>query len=141
MTGLLELIVLWIYTVLDFTFFPDNFQNDDITWESEAGDNTCRSMVSCYFTMLNALRNGGGIGDSFGSTSYFNESKEVYMLRSLNDLSFMLIITLLFSNIIFGIIIDTFAGLRDESAVMEDDMKNVCYICGTDRATVRNIYY
>jgi hypothetical protein len=48
----------------------------------------------------------------------------------------MLIIILLFFNIIFGIIIDTFAGLRDEAAVMEDDMKNVCFICGTDRQTV-----
>ena len=52
-----------------------------------------------------------------------------------DDLSFMMIIILLFFNIIFGIIIDTFAGLRDEAAVMEDDMKNVCFICGVDRQT------
>jgi inositol 1,4,5-triphosphate receptor type 1 len=86
-------------------------------------------------TLNFGLRNGGGIGDSLPSNSWYNDSKEVYLLRSINDLSFMMIIILLFFNIIFGIIIDTFAGLRDEAAVMEDDMKNVCYICGTDRQT------
>jgi hypothetical protein len=142
MTAMLELIVLWIYCVLLFTFYPDGYFSDDITWESESGDNICRSMISCYASTINfGLRNGGGIGDTLGSLSYFNDSKELYYLRSLNDLSFMLIITLLFSNIIFGIIIDTFAGLRDEAAVMEDDTKNVCYICGTDRATVSEIHH
>lgn len=92
-------------------------------------------------TLNFGLRNGGGIGDSLPSNSWFNDSKEVYLLRSINDLSFMVIIILLFFNIIFGIIIDTFAGLRDEAAVMEDDMKNVCFICGTDRQTVSSNLY
>jgi hypothetical protein len=90
-------------------------------------------------TLNFGLRNGGGIGDSLPSNSWYNDAKEVYLLRSINDLSFMIIIILLFFNIIFGIIIDTFAGLRDEAAVMEDDIKNVCYICGIDRETVSSL--
>lgn len=137
MSAMLELILLWNYTVILFQFFPDHFFNDDITSpDGQAGDNICRSLFHCYMSTLNfGLRNGGGIGDSLPSNSWYNESKEVYLLRSINDLSFMMIIILLFFNIIFGIIIDTFAGLRDEAAVMEDDMKNVCFICGTDRQT------
>jgi hypothetical protein len=79
------------------------------------------------------LRNGGGVGDGLPSVSFFNESREVFYLLAFVDLSFFLIIIALFFQIIFGIIIDTFAGLREEAGAMEEDMKNVCYICGTDR--------
>ena len=48
----------------------------------------------------------------------------------------MMIIIVLFFNIIFGIIIDTFASLRDEKAQMEEDMRNICFICGIDRQSV-----
>lgn len=138
MSAMLELILIWVYCVLLFTFFPDHYFNDDIQFnDQESGDNICRTLFHCYVEMLNfGLRNGGGIGDAFPSNSWFNDSKEVYFLRILNDLSFFMIIILLFFNIIFGIIIDTFAGLRDEAAVMEDDMRNICYICGTDRQSM-----
>ena len=146
MSAMLELILVWMYTVFYFQFFPDSYYNDDITLPEgnegdTAGDNICRSLFHCYMSTLNfGLRNGGGIADSLNTNSWFNDSKEVYLIRSTVDLSYMLIIILLFFNIIFGIIIDTFAGLRDEAAVMEDDMKNVCFICGTDRQTVGLIY-
>jgi inositol 1,4,5-triphosphate receptor type 1 len=135
MAAMLELILVYIYAVLLFTFFFDHYQNDDIQYnESEKGDNLCKSLFHCIMSTLNfGLRAGGGIGDALPSNSYFNESKEVYYLRALNDLSFMMIIIVLFFNIIFGIIIDTFAGLRDEKAQMEDDMRNICFICGIDR--------
>jgi len=138
MSAMLELILVYIYAVLLFTFFFDHYQNDDLQYsESEKGDNLCHSLFHCYISTLNfGLRAGGGIGDALPSNSYFNESKEVYYLRALNDLSFMMIIIVLFFNIIFGIIIDTFAGLRDEKATMEDDMRNVCFICGQDRQSI-----
>jgi len=138
MSAMLELILVYIYAVLLFTFFFDHYQNDDLQYsESEKGDNLCHSLFHCFISTLNfGLRAGGGIGDALPSNSYFNESKEVYYLRALNDLSFMMIIIVLFFNIIFGIIIDTFAGLRDEKATMEDDMRNVCFICGQDRQSV-----
>ena len=58
-------------------------------------------------------------------------------------LVFFSIITVIFLNIIFGIIIDTFAELRDEKNAMTEDMNSKCklkinltnigYICGLDR--------
>lgn len=36
-------------------------------------------------------------------------------------------------NIIFGIIIDTFAALRDEKNMKDNDENNKCFICGLDR--------
>jgi len=138
MTAMLELILIYIYCVLLFTFFFDHYFNDDIQFNPiEKGDILCRGLFHCYISTLNfGLRAGGGIGDILPSNSYFNESKEVYYLRALNDLSFFMIIITLFFNIIFGIIIDTFASLRDEKAEMEEDMRNICFICGIDRQSV-----
>ena len=39
-------------------------------------------------------------------------------------------------NVIFGIIIDTFAELREKSGQQSEDMKNVCFICGLNRQTL-----
>jgi hypothetical protein len=59
------------------------------------------------------LRNGGGIGDSLKITMY-NDNKSDYLPKVvLVNILFFLIINLVFLNIIFGIIIDTFGELRD----------------------------
>ena len=39
-------------------------------------------------------------------------------------------------NILFGIVIDTFAQLRDQKECIDVDMRNICYICSIDRNTV-----
>lgn len=44
--------------------------------------------------------------------------------------------TTILLNILFGIIIDTFAQLRDDKDTVEDDIRNVCFICGIDRTTI-----
>jgi hypothetical protein len=78
---------------------------------------------------------GGGVGDALTPQSY--EKKTEYYLRIVFDLSFFLIVVIILLNIIFGIIIDTFAELRDNKRQMDDDMKNKCFICNIDRYTVR----
>jgi len=49
------------------------------------------------------------------------------------DVLFFIIINVTFLNIIFGIIIDTFASLRNKKKDMDDDMNNKCFICHLDR--------
>jgi inositol 1,4,5-triphosphate receptor type 3 len=51
------------------------------------------------------------------------------------DLSYFMIINIVSMNIIFGIIIDTFAELRDAQNTRDEDYKNVCFICGHERDT------
>ena len=48
-------------------------------------------------------------------------------------MSFFGIVNIILINIIFGIIIDTFASLRAQKFEMLNDMKTKCYICGQDR--------
>jgi len=44
-----------------------------------------------------------------------------------------MLINIVSMNIIFGIIIDTFAELRDAQNTRDEDRKNVCFICGYER--------
>lgn len=47
-------------------------------------------------------------------------------------LVFYIIINILFINIIFGIIIDTFGELRDMRKELIKDVEEKCFICGVD---------
>jgi hypothetical protein len=38
-------------------------------------------------------------------------------------------------NIIFGIIIDAFGGLREQDAEKSELIENTCYICGMEKNT------
>jgi hypothetical protein len=51
-------------------------------------------------------------------------------------MSFNLVVSVICLNVIFGIIIDTFAQLREASSNIEEDKKNICFICGLSRYIV-----
>ena len=55
----------------------------------------------------------------------------MFSLRVIYDLTFFLgVIVIIFQNLIFGVIIDTFADLRAEKNRKEEQLKNNCFICG-----------
>lgn len=57
------------------------------------------------------IRMGGGIGEALSKINFFNES--IYYERLVYDISFFIIVIIIILNIVLGIIIDTFAQLRD----------------------------
>ena len=52
------------------------------------------------------------------------------MARVIYDLLFFFIVIIIVLNLIFGVIIDTFADLRSEKQQKEEILKNTCFICG-----------
>ena len=109
----------------------------------------------CIVSMLrDGVRSGGGIGDSirrvsstvscgsillslslsvsscvFLPCSHLQEP--LFILRVIYDLSFFFfVILIIIQNLIFGVIIDTFADLRAEKNDKEDKLYNSCFICG-----------
>ena len=63
--------------------------------------------------------------------SLFVSQERLFLLRFIYDLTFFLIvIVIIFQNLIFGVIIDTFADLRAEKNRKEEQLKNDCFICG-----------
>ena len=55
------------------------------------------------------------------------------MIRVVYDMLFYFGIIIIVLNLIFGVIIDTFADLRNEKQKKDDIIRNTCFICGLER--------
>jgi len=134
MTVVLGILIIYVYAVLGFF----------AVLEGEVHDENCDSVFHCFLYAVNqGLRAGGGIGEAIGQVSYQN--KEEFTKRYFFDLFYFVIIIIVLLNIIFGIIIDTFADLRDQKTLkgkiffliinlrVDYDEKNICFICNIDR--------
>lgn len=54
----------------------------------------------------------------------------MFPARVVYDLLFFFIVIIIVLNLIFGVIIDTFADLRSEKQKKEEILKTTCFICG-----------
>uniref|UniRef100_A0A4W6EEB3 Ion transport domain-containing protein n=1 Tax=Lates calcarifer TaxID=8187 RepID=A0A4W6EEB3_LATCA len=100
---------------------------------SEAPDTerACDTLLMCIVTVLNhGLRNGGGVGDVLRKPS---KNEPLFPARVVYDLLFYFIVIIIVLNLIFGVIIDTFADLRSEKQKKEEILKTTCFICGLER--------
>ena len=98
-------------------------------------ERSCDTLWMCIITTLNqGLRNGGGIGDVLRAPS---SSEPFYTLRLIYDMLFFFVVIIIVLNLIFGVIIDTFADLRTEKNNKEEIIKNTCFICGLERKVMR----
>ena len=94
----------------------------------EGKERACDTLLLCLITTMNqGLRNGGGIGDVLRPPSMH---EPFFLPRVLYDMLFFFILIIIVLNLIFGVIIDTFADLRAEKQQKEDILRNTCFICG-----------
>uniref|UniRef100_A0A670J0Q5 Inositol 1,4,5-trisphosphate receptor n=1 Tax=Podarcis muralis TaxID=64176 RepID=A0A670J0Q5_PODMU len=94
-------------------------------------ERTCDTLLMCIVTVLNqGLRNGGGVGDVLRKPS---KDEPLFAARVVYDLLFYFIVIIIVLNLIFGVIIDTFADLRSEKQKKEEILKTTCFICGLER--------
>lgn len=56
--------------------------------------------------------------------------ESLFPARVIYDLLFFFIVIIIVLNLIFGVIIDTFADLRSEKQKKEEILKTTCFICG-----------
>ena len=117
MVAMLGVLFQFVFSIVAFYNYVD-----DIYQEAEPED-PCQSLISCMITLMTS----GVIGTSM---SKWDPRKFFY------DTLYFVFFALLFTNIISGIMIDTFAELRDKRQTIDDDKKNLCFICGIDRVTL-----
>nr|Q8WSR4.1 RecName: Full=Inositol 1,4,5-trisphosphate receptor; Short=ApIP3R [Patiria pectinifera]BAB84088.1 inositol 1,4,5-trisphosphate receptor [Patiria pectinifera] len=99
-------------------------------------ERACETLIMYIITTLNfGVRSGGGIGDVLRSPS---TREPLYMARVIYDLLFFIVVIIIVLNLIFGVIIDTFADLRSEKQQKEEILKNTCFICGLNRSSFDN---
>ncbi|KAM3147677.1 hypothetical protein pb186bvf_000005 [Paramecium bursaria] len=111
--ALLGVLFVFAFSVISFSvYFDDIYQ--------EQSSETCDSLITCMITLITS----GVIGNSMVHWD---------PLKFFFDMTFTVFFGLLFTNIISGIMIDTFAELRDQRQKIEEDMKNICFICAAQR--------
>ena len=57
---------------------------------------------------------------------------EKYLFKLVHDASFQIIVNIICLNIIFGIVVNSFAELRDQKSKNDFDTHNRCYICNLE---------
>uniref|UniRef100_A0A4W6FYQ5 Inositol 1,4,5-trisphosphate receptor n=1 Tax=Lates calcarifer TaxID=8187 RepID=A0A4W6FYQ5_LATCA len=153
LTAVLALILVYLFSIVGYIFFKDDFilAVDRIPNKTlgmlkyrfplrEAAmdgrftndkERTCDSLLMCIVTVLShGLRSGGGVGDVLRKPS---KEEPLFAARVIYDLLFFFMVIIIVLNLIFGVIIDTFADLRSEKQKKEEILKTTCFICGLER--------
>uniref|UniRef100_A0A8C2QAE5 Inositol 1,4,5-trisphosphate receptor n=1 Tax=Cyprinus carpio TaxID=7962 RepID=A0A8C2QAE5_CYPCA len=161
LTAVLGLILVYLFSIVGYMFFKDDFilevnriPNEEgvnlasgflsegvcdgqnvscLTADVEEDDveRACDSLWMCMITVLShGLRSGGGVGDVLRKPS---KGERLFAARVVYDLLFFFLVIIIVLNLIFGVIIDTFADLRSEKQRKEEILKTTCFICGLER--------
>ncbi|XP_064398624.1 inositol 1,4,5-trisphosphate receptor type 2-like isoform X2 [Halichondria panicea] len=157
LTTILAIIIIYLYAIIGYLFFADDFrlvtnplpmiagecQADGVGCSDSPAEwpvvmeKSCDTLFNCFMTTIKeGLRAGGGISDVLRKPS---SQDRLYHLRTAFDLTFFfIVIVIIIQNLIFGVIIDTFAALRAEKDHKEEVLKNTCFICGLPRGAFEN---
>uniref|UniRef100_A0A5F9C1J8 Inositol 1,4,5-trisphosphate receptor n=1 Tax=Oryctolagus cuniculus TaxID=9986 RepID=A0A5F9C1J8_RABIT len=161
LTALLALILVYLFSIVGFLFLKDDFilevdrlpthtsqlpiglahamienlavltPQEPLDGELDSTERACDTLLMCIVTVMNhGLRNGGGVGDILRKPS---KDESLFPARVVYDLLFFFIVIIIVLNLIFGVIIDTFADLRSEKQKKEEILKTTCFICGLER--------
>lgn len=116
---------IYFFAIIILEYFQNQLWDEDQQIE-------CTSLINCFvYTQNLGLRGGGGIGDYF-KIQY--PSQRFYYSQFALEFIFFLLINIIFQNVIFGIIVDTFSQLRNNNEKFQDDTENICFVCGLSRS-------
>ncbi|XP_028304316.1 inositol 1,4,5-trisphosphate receptor type 2 isoform X2 [Gouania willdenowi] len=135
LTAVLAIFLVYFFSIIGFLFLKDDFRMEvdrlSVPVEQDGTERVCDTLLMCIITVLNqGLRNGGGVGDILRRPS---KEEPLFAARVVYDLLFFFVVIIIVLNLIFGVIIDTFADLRSEKQRKEEILKTSCFICGLER--------
>ena len=123
----LVVVIIFLFTLYAYYYVLDTFWNSGF---GAAGENQCTSVRHCFFTIFSlGPRSSGSIGDMLLRMSYATDNLPKWYSRYIFDLTIFVIVNVLGMNIIFGIIIQTFAAIREQLNLQTQDKENVCFAC------------
>jgi len=121
-TSLFSLILVYYFSIIGYAYFYDSYHKGD-----------CDDLITCAIvTFDHSFKVNGGIGGALVDWPY----GDVELSRLLFDNLYNIIIIVIMINIFQGIIIDTFAVLREENTRNSLDRSTKCFICGLERDAV-----
>jgi len=140
LTFLLTVIVLYQFAVMLSFGGGENQMLDSL-----ASPAFCTTLLECSVSVITfGLRHGdlnqitaerlaAPATDFIGEPTYYDNmhGPGVFFV-----LIFYIIVGVILLNVVFGIIIDAFAALRQADAARKEHMQNTCFICGLHRNTL-----
>ena len=129
-------LIIYVYNYITIFYIREAFDLGEVLhYDSETyiQEPFCTSSLQCFLILINyGTRSGGGIGDVLPLIS-FKYDYNFFIARFFYDMTFFIIIIMIMGNVTFGLIVDTFGFLRDQTYEYENDRKNRCFICQLDR--------
>jgi hypothetical protein len=121
LTFVFTLVLVYIFGLLGYYWFYEYFQGN------------CPSLFVCTLSVFDkGFKSDGGIGGYLDPWT----TGEIYFGRYFYDNAYNILVMIIMLNIVQGIIIDTFAVLRQKSEASIEDRENVCFICNVDRCSM-----
>merc|ERR1712048_148787 len=121
-TFLLLILLCLIFAMFMFQYSPHDAVDENLV---------CTNFYSCAILMLNTgLRNGGGIGESLWVYQFEFHPLSWFGMNTMFNFFFFITVNAIMLNVVFGIIIDSFAARRDEQKEHLFHLTNQCTICG-----------
>ena len=91
----------------------------------------CNSLWLCYSAFIDlTYKDDGGFVNFFEPEEKYLDEWGDSLWKILYDFAYIFMIIILISQILSGIIIDTFAQLREKREERMKDQRSVCFICG-----------
>jgi hypothetical protein len=157
--SMLTLLVIIVYIFSAFAFF---FLNGDLY--SNGGGSECDTLLDCWLTLLSTeMLSGGSMGGRYADSwtedggdllfmGWADTSPDLevgtktnfgghdarsarFVLVYVFELMFFIVMLVMLLNMVFGIIIDRFAELRDDKRDNDRARAGTCFVCGIDRET------
>ena len=138
--------IIYIYSWLSIFYLQSSIdfgESFEYVSGQEINEPFCHSSVQCLMMLISyGTRSGGGIGDQLPVISFKNEFNN-FVSRFFYDMSFYILVIMVMGNVTFGLIVDSFGALRDESYQYENDKNNICFICqlSRDGCLLKNINF
>ncbi|KAL9643554.1 hypothetical protein ABK040_010167 [Willaertia magna] len=124
LTSMLMIVSVWFFALMLFAFVPDTFYLE----KNGVKNYLCDSAASCLLATLNyGLRTDGFFEDNFDSTFGV-------WAREIINMAFVLTVIVVLVEAVFGIILESFAELRENREQTENRVKNKCFICDIERS-------
>ena len=121
-TLLMLVIFCLAAAMIMFSVMPHDVPDEDLV---------CQNYLSCALLMMNTgLRNGGGIGESMWVYNFESQPGWWVGANGLFNFLLFLVVNAILLNVVFGIIIDSFADRREKQSTAWEAKMTICAICG-----------
>eukprot|EP01065_Artemidia_motanka_P030354 TRINITY_DN36376_c0_g1_i1.p1 TRINITY_DN36376_c0_g1~~TRINITY_DN36376_c0_g1_i1.p1 ORF type:complete len:2690 (+),score=1136.41 TRINITY_DN36376_c0_g1_i1:51-8072(+) len=126
--GAVIVLVVYIYSVLGFKFFPERHE-----------EGKCQTLLNCFVSYLDGGLTGGGIHGvltGFTAPASLWDVDFLPWLLTMMQMSYFTVYVVVLLGVFSGIIIDSFGQLRDETSEVNERLRTRCFISGLEKSVI-----